>query len=85
MLFQWGALQFDITPFNVHEADQIVSLFTRDQGKLKGIAKSAAKSRAVSPTNPPTLVYPQRVFCRDYWVYLEIPCSPRTKNSPPTD
>ena len=29
----------------VHEADQIVSLFTRDQGKLKGIAKSAAKSR----------------------------------------
>jgi DNA repair protein RecO (recombination protein O) len=29
----------------VHEADQIVSLFTRDQGKLKGMAKSAAKSR----------------------------------------
>jgi DNA repair protein RecO (recombination protein O) len=29
----------------VHEADQIVSLFTRDQGKLKGIAKSSAKSR----------------------------------------
>lgn len=29
----------------VHEADLIVSLFTRDQGKLKGIAKSAAKSR----------------------------------------
>lgn len=29
----------------VHEADMIVSLFTRDQGKLKGIAKSAAKSR----------------------------------------
>lgn len=29
----------------VHEADQIVSLFTRDQGKLKGVAKSAAKSR----------------------------------------
>lgn len=29
----------------VHEADQIVSLFTRDQGKLKGFAKSAAKSR----------------------------------------
>jgi DNA repair protein RecO (recombination protein O) len=29
----------------VHEADQIVSFFTRDQGKLKGIAKSAAKSR----------------------------------------
>ncbi|HEV2463485.1 MAG TPA: DNA repair protein RecO [Acidobacteriaceae bacterium] len=29
----------------VHEADQIVSFFSRDQGKLKGIAKSAAKSR----------------------------------------
>ena len=29
----------------VHEADQIVSLFTRDQGKLKGIAKSSARSR----------------------------------------
>jgi DNA repair protein RecO (recombination protein O) len=29
----------------VNEADQIVSLFTRDQGKIKGIAKSAAKSR----------------------------------------
>jgi DNA repair protein RecO (recombination protein O) len=29
----------------VHEADHIVSLFTRDQGKLKGIAKSSARSR----------------------------------------
>lgn len=29
----------------VHEADQIVSFFARDQGKLKGIAKSAARSR----------------------------------------
>jgi DNA repair protein RecO (recombination protein O) len=29
----------------LHEADQIVSLFTREQGKIKGIAKSAAKSR----------------------------------------
>jgi DNA repair protein RecO (recombination protein O) len=29
----------------VQEADQIVSLFTRDQGKIKGIAKHAAKSR----------------------------------------
>lgn len=29
----------------IHEADLIVSLFTRDQGKLKGVAKSAAKSR----------------------------------------
>ena len=29
----------------VHEADQIVSLLTREQGKLRGVAKSAAKSR----------------------------------------
>ena len=29
----------------VHEADHLVSLFTRDQGKLKGIAKSSARSR----------------------------------------
>ncbi len=29
----------------IHEADQIVSLFTRDQGKIKGVAKSAARSR----------------------------------------
>jgi DNA repair protein RecO (recombination protein O) len=29
----------------IHEADLIVSLFTRDAGKLKGIAKSASKSR----------------------------------------
>ena len=29
----------------MHEADHIVSLFTRDQGKLKGIAKSSARSR----------------------------------------
>src|ERR1700761_6594449 len=29
----------------IHEADQIVSLFTRDFGKIKGVAKSAAKSR----------------------------------------
>ncbi|HEY0786818.1 MAG TPA: DNA repair protein RecO [Acidobacteriaceae bacterium] len=29
----------------VHEADQIVSLLTRDAGKLKGVAKSAARSR----------------------------------------
>lgn len=29
----------------IHEADLIVSLFTRDQGKMKGIAKSASKSR----------------------------------------
>ncbi|WP_158749450.1 DNA repair protein RecO [Acidobacterium sp. S8] len=29
----------------IHEADMIVSLFTRDQGKIKGVAKSASKSR----------------------------------------
>jgi len=29
----------------LHEADQIVSLFTREQGKIKGIARSSAKSR----------------------------------------
>jgi DNA repair protein RecO (recombination protein O) len=29
----------------VHEADLIVSLFTRDYGKLRGVAKSALKSR----------------------------------------
>jgi DNA repair protein RecO (recombination protein O) len=29
----------------IHEADQIVSLFTREHGKIKGIAKSSAKSR----------------------------------------
>lgn len=39
----------------IHEADQIISLFTRDMGKIKGVAKSAAKSRrrfggALEPT-----------------------------------
>jgi DNA repair protein RecO (recombination protein O) len=29
----------------IHEADQIVSLFTRDLGRIKGVAKSAARSR----------------------------------------
>jgi DNA repair protein RecO (recombination protein O) len=29
----------------IQEADQIVSLFTRDFGKIKGVAKSAARSR----------------------------------------
>src|ERR1700753_3787431 len=29
----------------VHEADQIVSLFTRDFGKVKGVAKSAPRPR----------------------------------------
>jgi DNA repair protein RecO (recombination protein O) len=29
----------------IHEADQIVSLFTRDYGKINGVAKAAARSR----------------------------------------
>ncbi len=29
----------------VHEADQIVSLLTRDAGRIRGVAKSAARSR----------------------------------------
>jgi len=29
----------------VHEADEIVSLFTRHQGRIRGVAKAAAKSR----------------------------------------
>ena len=29
----------------VHEADLVVSFFTRDYGKMKGVAKSALKSR----------------------------------------
>ena len=29
----------------IHEADQIVSLFTRDYGKIKGVAKASARSR----------------------------------------
>jgi DNA repair protein RecO (recombination protein O) len=39
----------------IHETDQVVSLFTRDMGKIRGVAKSAAKSRrrfggALEPT-----------------------------------
>jgi len=29
----------------IHEADEIVSLFTRSQGRIRGVAKAAAKSR----------------------------------------
>ena len=29
----------------VHEADLVVSFFTRDFGKMRGVAKSAVKSR----------------------------------------
>jgi DNA repair protein RecO (recombination protein O) len=29
----------------IHEADEIVSLFTRTQGRIRGVAKAAAKSR----------------------------------------
>jgi DNA repair protein RecO (recombination protein O) len=43
MLVQVEAVVLRTWP--IHEADQIVSLFTRDYGKVKGVAKSAAKSR----------------------------------------
>ena len=36
---------FVLRTWPVHEADLIVSLFTRDYGKLRGVAKSALKSR----------------------------------------
>lgn len=49
----------------VHEADLIVSFFTREQGKLKGVAKSAAKSRkrfggALEPMTHVLAVYAER-------------------------
>src|ERR1700691_2676796 len=42
----------------IHEADQIVSLFTRDYGKIKGVAKSAARARGLcgGPREPMTHV-----------------------------
>ena len=41
----------------VHEADLIVSFFTRDYGRVRGVAKSALKSRkrfggALEPMTP---------------------------------
>jgi DNA repair protein RecO (recombination protein O) len=49
----------------IHEADQIISLFTRDMGKIKGVAKSAAKSRrrfggALEPTTYVRARYTER-------------------------
>ena len=43
MIHQAEALVLRTWP--IHEADMIVSLFTRDQGKIKGVAKAASKSR----------------------------------------
>src|ERR1700734_2138488 len=34
-----------LRPWPVHEADLIVSLFTRDYGRIRGVAKAALKSR----------------------------------------
>src|SRR5580693_1567350 len=51
MLFYSGAVTAQqgeaivLRTWPIHEADQIVSLFTRAQGRIKGVAKSAAKSR----------------------------------------
>ncbi|MGC2636101.1 MAG: DNA repair protein RecO [Acidobacteriaceae bacterium] len=49
----------------LHEADQIVSLFTRAQGRIKGVAKAAAKSRrrfggALEPMTWVTASYVER-------------------------
>ena len=40
---QGEAIVLRTWPF--HEADLLVSLFTRDQGKVKGVARHAMKSR----------------------------------------
>ena len=49
----------------IHEADQIVSLFTRAQGRIRGVAKAAAKSRrrfggALEPMTWVTASYEER-------------------------
>jgi DNA repair protein RecO (recombination protein O) len=48
----------------IHEADLIISLFTREHGKIKGIAKSAMKSRRRfgGALEPMTLVRASYVF-----------------------
>jgi DNA repair protein RecO (recombination protein O) len=43
MLYRGEAIILRTWP--VHEADQIVSFFTRDAGKMRGVAKAASKSR----------------------------------------
>ena len=51
MLFYSGAVTAHqgeavvLRTWPIHEADQIVSLFTRAQGRIKGVAKAASKSR----------------------------------------
>lgn len=41
----WQSEAVILRTWPVHEADQVVSLFTREQGRIRGVAKSAAKSR----------------------------------------
>src|ERR1700728_3013883 len=40
---QGGAIVLRVWPF--HEADLLVSLFTREQGRVKGVARHAMRSR----------------------------------------
>ncbi len=66
----------------VHEADLIVSFFTRDYGRVRGVAKSALKSRkrfggALEPMTwrgPGLPSGPGRNWCG--WISLEILRSP---------
>lgn len=41
----WQAEALVLRKWPVHEADEIVSLFTRHHGRIRGVAKAAAKSR----------------------------------------
>ncbi len=41
----WQAEAVVLRKWPVHEADEIVSLFTRHHGRIRGVAKAAAKSR----------------------------------------
>ncbi len=41
----WQAEAVVLRKWPVHEADEIVSLFTRQHGRIRGVAKAAAKSR----------------------------------------
>jgi DNA repair protein RecO (recombination protein O) len=68
----------------IREADQIVALFTREYGKLKGVAKSAAKSRrrfggALEPMTHVRASFverpPQELVRLDYFEILRSPLS----------
>lgn len=68
----------------IHEADQIVALFTREYGKVKGVAKSAAKSRrrfggALEPMTHVRATFverPRQELARlDYFEVLRSPLS----------